>query len=413
MIFSATNGVKGGKIFAPSSKSVLHRLLIAAALGKETVEITYRGMCDDIIATADCLSALGAEIKKDQNKISVTPIKSIPSEQCHLYCKESGSTLRFMLPIAAALGANAVFHMEGRLPERPLYPLDGVLERHGAKLEKKGNILYLSGKLNYGDFEIAGNISSQYITGLLFALPLLSGDSRLVITGKRESVGYIDITEQVMTDAKIDYEKNDTGYIISGNQKYGLKKQILAEGDYSSAAFFLCLGALSENGVTVVGLSENSRQGDRKVLEVLSKFGADVTKCDGGYTVRKNKINSISVDSADIPDLVPVLAVTAAFGSGKTVFYNASRLKLKESDRILSTVDLLNSFGVKTEHTEESITVYGTFPTSVLAKVVADHRIVMSAAVLAAAAHCETEIGQENSVLKSYPEFWRDIRSLL
>ena len=271
-------GARTGRVRIPSSKSQAHRLLICAALGEEKTEVVCDGISADIAATAKCLSALGAKIEEMETGFLVSPIKKVPEGRCDLYCGESGSTLRFLLPIVGALGAQAVFHREGRLPQRPLAPLDSVLKEHGMTLREDGDLLYCSGQLIGGNYTIAGNVSSQYISGLLMALPLLIRDSLLMVSGPMESAAYVAMTEDALQLSKLTIPKMGAMWAIPGQQRCHLPKRTVVEGDWSNTAFFLCMGALSKEGVTVEGLNLHSSQGDRGVLDVLRRFGAEVTE---------------------------------------------------------------------------------------------------------------------------------------
>ena len=252
-------GERSGVVRAPSSKSQAHRLLICAALGESGCTVNCGDKSKDIEATAKCLAVLCADVKELFSGIYRVSLARKNSDAV-LPCGESGSTLRFLLPVCGALGKSAVFKMEGRLPERPLYPFDELLCAHGMRIEKCGDELRVSGRLQSGVFEIAGDVSSQFISGLLFALPLLDGDSVIRITGKTESRAYIELTESAIKSAGIRFEKSDNEYTVFGNQKYALPDGAGAEGDYSNGAFFLCMGALSDRGISVSNLPQTSAQ---------------------------------------------------------------------------------------------------------------------------------------------------------
>ena len=408
-----TPGARTGRVRIPASKSQAHRLLICAALGEEKTEVVCDGVSADIAATAKCLSALGAKMEESETGFLVSPIKKVPEGRCDLYCGESGSTLRFLLPIVGALGAQAVFHREGRLPQRPLAPLDGVLAAHGMTLTEDGDLLLCSGRLQAGDYEIAGNVSSQYISGLLMALPRLSADSTLTVTGNLESAAYVAMTEDALRLSKIEFPKNGSTYVISGGQKFRLPVRTVVEGDWSNTAFFLCMGALSKKGVTVEGLNLQSSQGDRGVLDVLRRFGAAVTEHGGAVTVRRGALHGVTIDAAPIPDLIPVLSVVASVAAGETKVENAYRLRLKESDRLKSTADLLRALGGQVEEKEDGLVITGVPALHGGAvETQNDHRLAMSAATAACAATGEITVDNDGCVAKSYPRFWEDFSSL-
>lgn len=407
-------GERTGSVVIPSSKSQMHRLLITAALSDEKTTIRYRGLSNDIRATADCLNALGAAISSpEEGVLTVHPITKVPEGLCELPCGESGSTLRFLLPLVGALGAKAVFHMEGRLPERPLQPLDALLREHGMRITKDGDRLFCEGQLCSGEYTIPGNISSQYVSGLLFALPLLEGESRLRVTGKLESEAYITMTEAVLCGAGLTLGKFEQEYNIPGKQKAHLPQKCVAEGDFSNAAFFLCMGALSEQGVHVGGLNSDSVQGDREVVEILRRFGAEVTEDGEEIFVRKKELRGIEIDAAAIPDLVPVLSVVAALAEGETHIFHAQRLRLKESDRLQTTALLLNTLGARVTETVDGLMIEGVERlTGGTVSSCGDHRIAMSAAAAALqCSECVTVEGAE-AVNKSYPDFWRDYEAM-
>lgn len=406
-------GARTGRVRIPASKSQAHRLLICAALGEEKTEVVCDGISADIAATAKCLSALGAEIEEMEAGFLVSPIKKVPEGRCELYCGESGSTLRFLLPVVGALGVQAAFHREGRLPQRPLAPLDGVLTAHGMTLSEDGDILLCSGQLQAGDYEITGNVSSQYISGLLMALPRLAGESTLTVTGTLESAAYVAMTEDALRLSGVEFSKNGASYAIPGGQRFRLPARTAVEGDWSNAAFFLCMGALAKEGVRVEGLNLESSQGDRGVLDVLRAFGAAVSEEESAVTVRRGTLRGVTVDASPIPDLIPVLSVVASVAAGETRVENAYRLRLKESDRLQSTANLLRALGGRVEEKEDGLVITGV---PVLhggeTKTQNDHRLAMSAAVAACAAMGEVTVDNDACVAKSYPRFWEDYGSL-
>ena len=330
-----------------------------------------------------------------------------------LDCGESGSTLRFLLPVVGALGAKGHFKMHGRLPLRPLAPLDEELKKHGMFLKKQGDELYFEGKLSAGAYLMPGNVSSQYISGLLFALPLLKGDSILTVTGLLESRDYVLMTEEALAKAGIVFEKNGNTYRICGGRHYDMPKELAVEGDFSNAAFFLSIGALSYEGVTVTGLNTASLQGDRRIVEILEAFGAKVTVEGDSVNVRGGELAGITIDAALIPDLVPVLSVVAAGAKGETRIINAARLRLKESDRLKSTADLINGLGGKCEELEDGLVITGNGSLKGgTADTCNDHRIAMAAAVAACISEDKVILTDEKCVAKSYPGFFEDFGKL-
>lgn len=390
-----------GKIEAPASKSVAHRMLICAALAKEKSTVKINKTSVDIEATAGCLEALGVKIEKNGSNWTVTPPCVFP-EKADLNCKESGSTLRFLLPVVAALGINATFTGEGRLPSRPVVPLLDEMKKHGIK-SNDSFPLQISGKLTGGKFTIAGNISSQFITGLLLALPLCSGEIEII--PPVESKPYIDITVSVLSLFGIDAAEEGNTYTMKKAEfKAG---DFAVEGDWSNAAFLLAMGA------EVSGLNADSSQGDRKILDTLRSFGAEIIEEDGSVRISLSSLHGADIDASDIPDLVPVICAVAATAKGKTRIYNAERLRLKESDRIKSTVEMINSLGGNAEATADGIIVIGK---EVLdggtVESFNDHRIVMAAAVASQKCKNCVIINDAQAVNKSYPEFFSDFITL-
>lgn len=407
-------GTRRGAIRIPSSKSLAHRAFICAALSESPVDVRCTGISKDIGATVDCLRSLGAVFSETgANVFRVTPVNKYLPDPAIMRCGESGSTLRFLLPIAAALGRNACFFTEGRLAERPIDELIGQLARNGAVIVRKEKQLECFGRLDCGVYTVPGDVSSQYISGLLFALPLLEGHSRLEITGKSESSPYIALTESVLETAGIVFEKNKSGYSIRGKQKYRFPERVNVEGDWSNAAFFLCMGAFSPEGIAVSGLSPDSRQGDRSIVDILKKYGADVMVEEDVILVKKKEKHPMIIDVSEIPDLVPVLCVLLAAAKGDSLITNARRLRFKESDRLKTTADMINALGGFVSENEDGIAIKGRGGlTGGTVNPQNDHRIAMAAA--AAASICEREVRVINSECteKSYPSFWKDLSSL-
>ena len=407
-------GPRTGSVRIPASKSQAHRLLICAALGAQPVALQCDGVSADIAATARCLRALGADITDDgAGTFRIVPIAGEMPAHADLFCGESGSTLRFLLPVVGTLGADVTFRMEGRLPERPLSPLDAVLTAHGMTIRRDGALLHVSGQLRPGAYELPGDVSSQYISGLLMALPRLPGESTLAVTGKLESAGYIAMTEDALRLSGICLQKQERTYTIPGGQTAHLPAQCHVEGDWSNAAFFLCMGALSPAGVTVTGLSAASSQGDRAVLDVLRRFGADVRETQDAVTVRRGALHGVTIDAAPIPDLIPVLSVVAALADGETQIVNAARLRLKESDRLESTAAMLRALGAQVEVHDSGLTVTGRPAlTGGTVDPQHDHRIAMAAATAACGCTAPVTVRDRACIEKSYPCFWTDLSAL-
>lgn len=375
-----------GTINAIPSKSYAHRIAILNFFAGNDPSCDCGGFTsEDIKATTNCLLA----IKKGERTID---------------CGESGSTLRFLLPCLAAVGGEFEFIGHGKLMQRPNEELFKVLNEHGVKVES-GERIKISGKLTGGEYFIKGDISSQYISGLLMALPYVDTDSKIVLTTPLASSPYVDITLELLDKYGIKTERTDYGFFVKGGQKYS--GNALPEGDYSNAAFFLVLGALAGK-ITVKGLLLNSVQGDKYVLKILKDAGAKIKTDEKGITVKKSKLKAFSFSAKSCPDLVPIACVLASAANGKSVIYDVERLKIKESDRIESTISMLSAFGIKAESDGKSIFVYGGKLTGGKADSFNDHRIAMSVAVLAAAAKGDSFLTDALAVNKSYPNFFKD-----
>lgn len=266
-------GPRTGRVTVPGSKSRAHRLFLAAALGRTPVQLTCRGLSGDLLATLSCLEALGAQVESVKgDHFTLVPFSAPPAGEILLPCGESGTTLRFLLPLVGALGAEAVFQRRGRLPRRPLEPLLAELTRHGMTIRAQGDDLFVKGQLTPGDYTLPGHISSQFISGLLLALPLLPGHSTLTLTSPPQSAPYIALTEQVLRQGGVKLHRGENAYAIPGGQGYALPSPQVVEGDWSAAAPFLCAGALSPAGVTVTGLTLPSLQGDSVLPALLEKW---------------------------------------------------------------------------------------------------------------------------------------------
>lgn len=402
-----------GKIKAITSKSVAHRLLICSAFADAPTRILCEETNKDIEATAASLNALGANIQRNAPYYDVIPVSPENiTRGATLPCGESGSTLRFLLPIAAALGADCSFLLEGRLADRPLSPLREELESHGVSISGK-NPLSISGKLCGREFSIDGSVSSQFVSGLLFALTLLENEAILTVTGKIESAPYIDITCYALSLFSAPVQKNENKFTVGARSSLVSPSYLEAEGDWSNAAFPLALGVIGGE-VEVCGLNPDSAQGDKRIIDILLRFGADISVSDNGsYIARRSRLKGIDIDASQIPDLVPVLATVASVAEGKTRIYGASRLRLKESDRLFTVSDMLRRLGANIEENDDGLTVEGVRALrggSVSSH--NDHRIAMSAAVAASVCESAVEIDGAEAVNKSYPTFWENARSL-
>ncbi len=366
-----------GEVTVIPSKSQAHRLLICAAFADRPTEIVCSETNQDIEATVACLRALGAQIHSTDSGYTVFPVLIAPKSAV-LPCCESGSTLRFMLPVAGALGVDATLTMEGRLPQRPLSPLWDEMERTGCFLSRPTeNTIRCQGKLRSGEYSIHGGVSSQFITGLMLAHSLMEGCT-LTVTGKLESKPYVDLTKATLS-------------LFADRHSPG---NVTVEGDWSNGAFWLSANSLGSN-LSIRGLNQDSMQGDRAVVDILRQL-------EGGMP-------TISV--ADIPDLVPVLSVVAAAKHG-AVFTDIQRLRLKESDRVASVIAMLENLGGSATATEDTLTVFPATLTGGTVDSCNDHRIAMAAAVAATVCAAPVIVLGAEAVKKSYPQFWAEYRRL-
>jgi 3-phosphoshikimate 1-carboxyvinyltransferase len=401
----------GGTLQVVSSKSLTHRYLIAAALANGTSVINNCLDADDITATIDGLTALGAIISLPQvigQELKVT--KKV------IDCNESGSTLRFLIPLAALLNEELTFVGKGRLLYRPQTVYQQLFDDHQIEFHHYlGEKITIKGRLQPGDYQVKGNLSSQFISGLLFALPILSKNSTLTITDKFESKPYVDLTVAVLKEFGIIInEINDYQYSIQGNQNYCCG-QYNVEGDYSQAAFFI-VAALIGNQITLTNLNPNSLQGDKTILTIIKDMGAKFEFNEKGLTVYPSKLTATMIDLAQIPDLGPILMVLATQCEGITTFINFERLVHKESDRLNVMIDELTKLGVEIVLTNDKLMIKGTngfkFKGNRECQVHGDHRIAMALAVAATQALAPITINDYQVVAKSYPHFFKDFIKL-
>ncbi len=397
-----------GTITAPPSKSDVHRAIICAALSKGKCKVYPVALSNDIKATIRCIEALGATTKIEKDALYIDGSNILKTDTALLDCGESGSTLRFLIPIAGVGGVNATFTGSGLLPQRPIGIYSDTLPKSGVQCKTQGGLpLEISGKLRSGNFEIPGNVSSQFITGLLFALPLLEGDSKIIITSPLESKAYVDMTINCMAKFGVNVEKHNYGYFVKGNQHY-TPQDYHTEGDWSQAAFFMVAGAISGD-VTVDNVTDRSAQGDKKIAQLLHDFGAKVELHNNKVTVKQGKMKAIDIDASQIPDLVPILAVCATFAEGTTKIYNAQRLRIKECDRLKATTELINNLGGNIKELPDGLEITGVNTlTGGQVEGYNDHRIVMSACICATKVEGNIQCTDPHSINKSYPEFFND-----
>jgi len=411
-------GKLNGTIEIPPSKSYSHRAVIAAALaenGKKS-KIDNLKFSVDITTTTDIMENWGAEIERFESALEIIGNggKVVPRDK-YVQCNESGSTIRFLIPVGITSKNELVFDGKGKLVDRPLDSYYRIFDKQGLKYETTGGKLPLTvnGKLKPGNYEIDGNISSQFITGLLYALPLLEGDSKLIINKNLESKGYVDLTLEILKLAGIEIVNNDyKSFDIRGNQTYKPFDYIV-EGDYSQVAFWIVAGIISanrDNEVKCLHVNKNSLQGDREIIEIVTRMGAKLEIFDDYVIVKPSKTKGTVIDISQCPDIGPVLTVLAALSEGETRIINGERLRIKESDRITSIKTELNKLGGNVSEEGDSLIIQGVegFRGGITVNAWNDHRIAMSLAI--ASTRCEKEIILEEaeSVRKSYPHFWDD-----
>lgn len=389
-----TPSLLSGKIVVPPSKSISHRALICAALAKGKSEITDLLDCADTHATIEILKALGAKITQNGNITTVYGIEA-PNKNITADCGESGSTLRFLIPVAAALGCTARFEGKGKLPERPITPYFTELAKNGIVFETKKMPYKISGQLTSGEYELAGNISSQFITGLLFALPLLKGDSEISITSTLQSKPYVNITIDQLKNFGIEVEETQKGYFVKGGQTYKPCNTEI-EADMSQAAFFIAANALGSD-IAIEGLNPKSLQGDRAILDI----------------VKESKGKAFNVDASQIPDLVPILTVLAAFSEGTSHITNCGRLRIKECDRLAAITAEMNKLGAKITENPDNLVIEGVDNIhGGECETYNDHRIPMALAIASTRATEPVILKNAECVSKSYPDFFEDFRSI-
>lgn len=401
-----------GSVPAIASKSQAHRLLIAAALADVPTRVACADVSRDIQATADCLNALCADISYTGGAFSVTP--RAVSTGAVLDCGESGSTWRFLLPVAAALGARATFLLRGRLPQRPMEALYQALEGQGVVITGKGTgRVSVEGRLAGGAVAIAGDVSSQFISGLLLAAPLTGQAVDIRLTTPLGSAAYVDITLQTLARFGVRAERQADVLHVPGAQRYRSPGSVEVEGDWSNAAFWLCAGAAGGGPITCTGLDIHSPQGDRAVLDMLRAFGAQVTVSGRDVTVTGKDLRAADIDIDATPDLAPALALLGLAARGETRLTNIARLRLKESDRAQTITDALRALDAAADMQGDSLVIRGgsQLPGGVC-DAADDHRIAMMAACAACLCASPVDIQGAEAVDKSYPRFFDDLRAL-
>ncbi len=401
-----------GSISIPPSKSFLHRAVICAALAGGKSEIYPIVFSDDVLATINAVKNLGVDVNIAGGDRLTLHRGAFANKQIDIDCGDCASTLRFLIPIASALGINVKFKRSISLAKRPIKYYLEVLASNGLNYKlNSDNSIDVSGKLQAGKFSLRGDISSQFISGLLLTLPLLDDDSETNITSKLESEAYVDMTIAVMKNFGVEVEKKGNNFYIKGKQEYKACKYHV-EGDWSQAAFFMAAAAINGN-IRIKNLNKNSLQGDKKILDLLSDFGANIYWDAVDLCIKKSKLQGINIDASQIPDLVPILSVVAAYANGTTKINNATRLKYKECDRLKAIYLQLKSLGVDIEKFADGLAINGnkSYNGGVLSSH-KDHRMVMALSVMALRLKNSLKILDAQSINKSYPNFFRDYNSI-
>ena len=404
--------IDSGNITIPPSKSLAHRAIICACLAPGRSVISNIDYSVDIRATIEGMRHLGASIKEDKDTLFIDGIETFQYDGDVVNCHESGSTLRFFLPLFSLTGKRATFSGSKRLIERPQNVYEMLFQEQGIDFVRTYPNIIIDGRLKPGELTLKGNVSSQFITGLLFALPLLEADSKIHIEPPFESRSYVDLTIQMLKRFQIIVEYEDAYTLaIKGNQQYQ-PTDVLVEGDYSQLVFWASVGVLNHS-VETHGLDLHSLQGDKKTIDIFQSMNAGIKVLDDGYQFCPGTLNGTVIDLNDCPDLGPMLFALATQANGKTTFQNAGRLRIKESDRVEAMETELKKLGCSISSTFGTVTITG--PVKLQGNVTLhghnDHRIVMALSILATIADEPITIDDAQAISKSYPGFFKDLAS--
>ena len=401
-----------GSVSAVSSKSVAHRAIIAASLSNSPSTLTNVIVSEDIKATLHAVKKLGASIKVTDSTVTIKPRKKRLLKAKTIDCNESGSTLRFMIPVASLYDKTITFTGRPSLLNRPMTLYNDVFKQSSGMLEIAQDKIVVNGSIKGNTYELDGSISSQFFTGLMLTLPLVDNDSTLIVKGNLESKSYIDLTIDVLRSFGVSIREHDDRYYIKGNQSYNGTKMAI-EGDYSQAAFFMVAGAIN-GGISIDNLNINSVQGDRVIIDLLTDMNANPVVMENGFNITKSDTSGMVIDVADCPDLAPILSLLGAVSEGTTKLINIERLRIKESDRVNSTVTTLKQLGADITSDESSITVHGKkqLDGGVTVDSFNDHRIAMMVAIAATVCKDPVTLTNATAVNKSYPTFFEDYQRL-
>lgn len=401
-----------GEIITPSSKSLTHRALICAALSKGKSKIDNVLFSEDIKATIDSLSQLGAKFQISDNSVIVTGPRKLKYSGEEVNCNESGSTIRFLIPIFSITNKEVTFIGKESLISRPFKIYEEIFNSDNNSFTQSPNKIVVKGSVKARNYILPGDVSSQFFSGLMFALPLLEEDSYINFTGELESKSYIDLTIEMLEKFGIDIQELENGYFIPGNQKYTATNYSV-EGDYSQAAFHLVAGVI--NGfVKVNNLNHESKQGDKYIIDIIKKMKGRVIFTENGYITEESQTYGTTIDVSDCPDLAPILALLGSLSKGRTTLTNIQRLRLKESDRVESTVTTLSKLGANISVQDDSIIIHGksTLTGGVTLDSYNDHRIAMMISIAAMRCNKEISLLRPLAINKSYPNFFQDYRKI-
>lgn len=403
-----------GKVKIPPSKSLSHRALICAALSNGTSKITNFVFSQDTLATIGALECLGAKFEKDENTVIVHGIKKLKLRNKEVYCNESGSTIRFLIPLFSLTNKKVHFLGEPGLLKRPQEIYQKIFEDDNNKFIQDNDKIVVEGSIKARKYTIKGDVSSQFFSGLLFALPLLEEDSQIYIDGTLESKSYIDLTINMLDIFGITIKELENGYFIEGGQNYS-SKDYRVEGDYSQAAFYLVAGIIGNGGVTITDIPHDSLQGDQAIIDIIQDMKGKVIFTENGYTTVSSKTKGTTIDLQNCPDLGPIVTLLAAVSSGTTRITNAHRLRIKESDRIHSTVTTLKQLGANIKVEEDDIIITGVKTLDGNKDSISsfnDHRITMMLGIASSKSKQQFTITRADAVNKSYPHFFKDLQSI-
>jgi len=407
-----TPGKLSGTVLIPPSKSETHRAIIAASLAKGKSVISNVSYSDDILATMGAMEKIGVKFIRNGQQLVVNGVGRVfLSDDNFIDCNESGSTLRFVIPLLSLSKQKVVFIGKPGLFRRPMSIYENMFRQMNLSFQQSDKSIIMNGSLTPGVYELPGNVSSQFISGLLFALPLLKGDSVVKLTTLLESEEYVTMTVAMLKQFGVTIDVDGSEYHIKGNQVY-TPANFTVEGDFTQMAVFAVAGFLNGD-VTVKNINPDATQPDRRILEFGQQMGGHFDIIDNGFIFHRSLTKGITIDIGQSPDIGPILALLGALSEGTTVIDNAARLQFKESNRLLSTFETLKAMGVEVQMTESSLTIKGrsnleggTFESF------GDHRIVMMAAIAASRSAKPVLIKNADAVNKSYPDFFTDFAKI-